>query len=153
MTRTLAECPPPNTDARAAAPEADLADLVALTGCPAVSEARLQALGRPSSDRFRALDASLRFSHGRGGGADPTPSATASGRPPATAFRRRAANRRCAVLRDPDVLGRFDGDEFVIVMAEQRTAGGDLSARMSSRHLADTALYPAKRARRAASRT
>jgi hypothetical protein len=70
MTRTLAECLPPNTDARAAAPEADLA---ALTGCPAVSEARMHALERPSSDRFRALDASLHFSHCRGGGADPTP--------------------------------------------------------------------------------
>jgi GGDEF domain-containing protein len=73
--------------------------------------------------------------------------------PPATAFRRRAANRIWAVLRDPDGLGRFDGDEFVIVMAEQRSAGGDLSARMSSRHLADAALCPAKRARRTASRT
>lgn len=44
-----------------------------------------------------------------------------------------AANRMRAVLRDQDVLGRFGGDEFVIVMAEQRTTGGDLSARVSSR--------------------
>jgi diguanylate cyclase (GGDEF)-like protein len=44
-----------------------------------------------------------------------------------------AANRMRAVLRDQDVLGRFGGDEFVIVMAERRATGGDLSARLSSR--------------------
>lgn len=44
-----------------------------------------------------------------------------------------AAIRMRTVLRDQDVLGRFGGDEFVIVMAEQRAAGGDLSARVSSR--------------------
>jgi hypothetical protein len=149
MTRTLAEWPPTNTDARAAAPKAALA---ALTGCPAVSEARLDALERLSPDRFRALDAALHFSHCRGGGADPSPSATASGMPPATTLRRRAANRMRAVPRDPEMLDGFGGDEFVIVMAEPRTTRGDLSARVSSRQLV-AALYPAKRVRREATRT
>jgi diguanylate cyclase (GGDEF)-like protein len=44
-----------------------------------------------------------------------------------------AANRLRSVLRDQDVLGRFGGDEFVVVLSEQRAAGGDLASRTGAR--------------------
>lgn len=115
---------------------------------------------RLSSDWLWELDLSLRVMHCAGGGSPPrrspgngssrtrcssrgarsrTSSRLQGGERPARPRRRgdrvlqESANRLRSVLRDEHLLGRFGGDESVVVLSGRNAAGSDLAARVCSR--------------------